>query len=145
MADMRASLIWQDASGLMRQTVITTLAGSSAIRSALAGTTNAAFHTYWESALAALSGAAVNANYQSVKIAASLTYTTASGSILRLTIPSPSLSIFLPDKVTIDPSNASIVALNAAVIGSLSDGSGNAAIGYLGGTVQPARNDLPAV
>jgi len=143
--DSTAAVIWKDANGVTRQTVIRSLAGASAIWTAAQAASLAEVLQTWESPLGPTVGAAATGNYQSNKMAASLTFQTASGSILRLTLPAPSLSVFLADGVTIDPANALITALVATCIGSLSDGAGNVAIGYLGGVLDPGRNDLPPV
>lgn len=145
MADQRGSYIWIDANGVTRQTILTTLAGGAAIAAAIQAASQAGLETSWESVLGAPVGAAAVGNYQSVKMAAQLTYQTATGSILKVTLPAPAIGVFLADKRTIDPANALVIALNAAVIGALSDGAGNAAVSYLGGLLQPSRNDLPPI
>lgn len=145
MSDKRASVIWLDYNGVTRQTIISSLTGAGSIWAAVQACSNAEVLTSWESVLGNIVGAATAANYQSVKMSAQLVFSTASGSLLRLTIPAPSLSCFLADGVTIDPTNAAIAAVITAAVGSLTDGAGNTAAAYVAGTLQPTRNDLPPI
>ena len=133
MPDKAASLIWIDVNGRTRQTIIKTLSGSAGIQSAAIALTLPQLLTTWESFLSGSTASASAGTYQSVADAASLRFQTAMGSILRLTVPGPNLSVFLADQVTIDPTNALIGALVSACIGSLSDGAGNPAVTFLGG------------
>lgn len=145
MADDRAGVIWLDFNGVTRQTIIQSLAGAAAIWTAAQACSLAQIQATWESPLGPAVGTQINGNYQSNKMSATLQFQTAAGSIVRLTLPAPNRVVFMPDGTTIDPTNPNIAALIAACIGSLSDGAGNAAVSYLGGTLDPARNDLPPV
>jgi len=143
MAQKRASVIWQDFNGITRQTILTSLTGAGAIWAAVQAASQAQAQTSWESVLGAPVGSSAAGTYQSVKSSAQLLYQTGSGAQLKLTIPAPSIGIFLADRQTIDPANALIIAINAAAIGLLSDAAGNAATTFIGGTLQPGRDDLP--
>jgi len=143
MPDKVASVVWIDANGRTRQTIIRTLAGAAAIVGAAEAASNAVQQDLWESFAAGGIGVPVAATYQAVADAADMLYQTASGSVLRLTVPAAQLGIFKADKVTVDPTNPLVTALNAAVIGSLSDGAGNPAAVYLGGRyLRGSRTDL---
>lgn len=143
----RASVIWLDYNGVTRQTIITgaDLLGLGTIWVKAQACSRAQVETTWAQDLGAAVGAATTGNYQSNKMAARLLFETASGSILSLTIPAPDIAIFKADGVTIDPTNADIVALIAACIGELSDTSGAVATSFLGGALAPGRNDLPPI
>lgn len=142
---VRASLVWSDANGVSRQTVVTTTTGASGIWTAVQAASQAQIDTEWESALGPQVGASATGSYQSVRVSAQLMFQTGSGSILRLTIPAPSAGIFLADKQTVDPANTLVAAIVTACLGTLSDAAGNTAVAFLGGTLQPGRNDLPPV
>lgn len=146
----RAFLIWRDYNGITRQTVLTTVAGSAGIQAVLQPCSWAQIYQGVESAIAGPLGVPVAEPYQSVKTSVQLTFQTAAGSILKVTIPAPILSsggvptgFFLADDMTVDPTNAFASALISACIGSLSDAAGNTAAVYIGGTFQPGRSDLP--
>lgn len=145
MADKTASVIWLDFNGVTRQTVLKSLTGAGAIWAAAQAASAAQVEKSWESVTGTSVGTATNTLYQSVKQSARLIYQTASGSNLYVTIPAPLRSIFLADGVTVDPSNALVLAVNAAAIGSLSDGGGSTAAVYIGGLLNPSRNDLPPI
>ena len=145
MTATRASVIWEDFNGVTRQTIVTSAAGAGAIWTAVKAASQAAVQTTWESLLGAGVGSAAAGTYQSNKVSAQLTFQTASGSLLRLTIPAPSVGIFLADRQTVDPANALVIAIVAAAIGSLSDEAGNVAVSYVAGVLQPGRDDLPPV
>lgn len=145
MADKRASIIWLDVNGVSRQTILTSTTGAGAIWAAVQAASQAQVETSWESVLGASVGSAASGAYQSVKMSASLLYQTGSGGSLRITIPAPQLSIFLPDGVTVDPSNSLVIAINTAAIGLLSNGGGTTAATFVGGILNPSRNDLPPI
>lgn len=145
MPDKRASVIWLDFNGVTRQTILSSLTGAGAVWAAVQACSRAQVLTSWESPLGATVGAAANASYQSVKVSAQLTFQTASGSLLRLTVPAPLLTIMLADGQTVNPADPLVAAVIAAAVGTLTDGSGNAAVSYVSGILQPTRNDLPPV
>lgn len=70
-----------------------------------------------------------------------LQYQTAPGSGIRLVIPGPLNTIFGSNSNIVDPTNALIVALNAAVIGTLGDAAGNAASAYISGAKGSRRTE----
>lgn len=145
MADKRASVIWLDFNGITRQTILSSLTGAGAIWAAAQGLSRAQILTSWESVLGNTVGAAANASYQSVKIAASMQFDTAAGTILRLTVPAPRLTSMLADGHTLNPADPLVAAVIAAAIGQLTDGAGNPAVSYRGGVMLPGRDDLPPV
>ena len=141
----RASVIWADVNGVTRQTIITSNTGAGGIWVAVQAASQAQVSTSWESTMGIAVGTAAVGNYQSNKMSAQLTFQTASGSLLRVTVPAPSIGIFLADHQTVDPGNALVTAIVAACIGNLSDAAGNPATSYVGGVLQPGRDDLPPI
>lgn len=137
----RLYAIWLDFNGVTRQTVLNSTASAAAVLTALQAKSEAEVLNYVESALSTPIGVAAAAQYQSVKSAATLLFQTGAGTIVRVTIPAPAVGIFLADQQTVDP--AQVAAIIAAAVGTLTDISGNVVTSYLGGTLEPARNDLP--
>lgn len=143
MVDKAESAIWVDVNGRTRQTIIKTLTGATPVVNAMGPTQLATLQSFWEGDLTITGNVPAAGNYQALADAYELLFQTASGSILRLTVPGPNINVFLADKVTVDPANANIVALVAACIGLLSDGQGHPAVLYLGGRyLRGSRTDL---
>jgi hypothetical protein len=128
---LRRTTVWIDAAGKTTAHLLTTAAGAAAIEAAIAAVSNAVPQLEWEGPLVAPGGAGVNAAFPSVADTATLTFTKASGELLKVLVPAPISSIFLADAETVDPTQ--IAALIAAVVGSLSDPSGNLATAYVSG------------
>lgn len=144
MADKAASLVWIDANGRTRQTIIKTLTGvGSGISTSLAAASTGAIQSAWEGTFTVTGAVPAGGLYQAMADAASLQFQTAAGNILRVTLPAPLLGIFKPDKVTVDPTNALVLSIIGACVGDLSDGAGHAAVSYLGGVyLRGSRTDL---
>lgn len=138
---IRMYAIWDDANGVSRQTVLNSTAGALAAITAVTAVSNARVLYYVESALSTPIGVAVTNPYQSVKSSATLYFQTGVGTIVRVTVVAPQLSLFLADQQTVDPVAAA--PLIAAVVGSVTDVAGNVVTSYLGGLLDPGRNDLP--
>lgn len=145
MTDRAVGAVWSDVTGRTRLTVIKATTNPCSILNAVQALSNADVLYNWDGTIDPTIGTTTAAQYQAVQQWCSLTFQTGSGSILRLTVPAPSLGIFLADGKTVDPANASVIALVAACIGNLSDGGGNTAAVYLGGVLQPDRSDLDPI
>jgi len=139
MVDTAASLVWLDASGRTRQTIVKTLAGAVALEGFLQAASLATLNTTWESVMTINPTAASAGTYQNTGDSARLAFQTAAGNIVRLTLPAPTIAIFLADRITVDPANTLVIAIVAAAIGSLTDGSGNAVVSFLGGYYDRSR------
>jgi len=130
----KRSIVWIDAGGRTRQTIPAGNATLSSIMAQIQAVSNADVLTWFEGSDNSLSPSPVSATYPDVADAAILVYADGGGLEARLTVPAPLLSIFLADGSTVDP--ATIVALNAAVIGTLVTASGSAVTTYLSGVRQ---------
>lgn len=144
----RAYVIWADANGVTRQTVINTNAGVAGVLAQLQPLSWAQVFNYTDAALLGPLGLPAMHAYQSVRSAVALEFQTSAGTIVKITLPSPVLTgavnptgIFLADQQTVDP--AQIAALIAAVTGSVTDPAGNLVTSFVGGYLTPGRNDLP--
>jgi hypothetical protein len=143
MADSAESAVWIDANGRTRQTIVQSLTGATPIVNAMGPCQLGVLQRSWEGVLNITGNVPVGGAYQAVADAFELLFQTASGSILRLTVPAPDIAVFLADGVTVDPANANIVNLVNACLGLLSDGAGNSATVYLGGRyIRASRTDL---
>lgn len=133
MTDFASSVVWIDVNGRTRQTIIQTLTGAAPITTVMQSFQLASIQRLWESAMVIPGTPPSAGNYQSNSSAAELLFQTGAGTIVRLVVPAPGISVFKADGVTIDPANVNIIALVAACTGLMTDGNGNAVTGYLGG------------
>lgn len=135
MADFGGSYVYIDANGRTRQVLpkATSLLNLGLIEAQVANLSNAAQQAVFSGSIAYPGGTPFIGSYQSVADTARYLFQTAAGTILRLTVPAPTLAQFLGDGVTVDPSNPTVIALVAACIGNLTDGHGNVAVTFLGG------------
>jgi hypothetical protein len=132
MARVNRSILWSDAGA--RSTISLLLADptAAAIQGALLAKSNADYIEYWEGPLV-INGAPapVVAQYPSVMQQAVLTFQCADGTIAKVSLPAPKLSIFLADGQTVDA--AQIVAIIANCIATLVSNSGSPATSFIGG------------
>lgn len=145
MTDRAVGSVWVDITGRTRLTIIKAHTNPCTILNALQAVSNAGVLYNWDGTIDPAIGVATAAQYQAVQQWCELLFQTAAGTLLRLTLPAPPLSILKADKKTVDPANAGIISLLAQCIGNLSDGSGNTASLYLGGVLQPDKSDLDAI
>lgn len=143
MPDQGRSIVWADATGRTRLTIVKSTGSSAAIETALQAKSNAATQIDWAGTLGTPIGVAAVGQYQAANQSATLLFATATGTQLRLTLPAPLLSIFLADQRTVDATQ--IVALIAACIGVLSDGAGNVATAFTAGYLNASANDLTPI
>lgn len=88
-----------------------------------------------------LSGTPTVGTYPTVRQTANLQFRdSTTGSVARVYIPAPVSSIFLPDGVTVDPSQ--ITALISAVTAQVLAGSGNVVDTFVGGVLEATRVGL---
>lgn len=132
MARVNRSILWSDAGSRSTITLLLVDTSASAIQAALLGKSSADFIEYWEGPLV-INGAPapVNAQYPSVTQQAVLTFLCADGTIAKVALPAPKLSIFLSDGQTVDATQ--IAGIIAACIASLLSNSGSPAVSFLGG------------
>lgn len=128
---MRMTVVWADANGDTRATLLTTAAGATAVMNEIQGVTNAVFQQNWEGPLATFSAPPIAAQFQSVRDWAILTFATSVGGLLTITVPAPIAAMFKADLETVDP--AAIAALIAQVISDVVDINGNPVVSYVGG------------
>jgi hypothetical protein len=145
MTDRAVGAVWADLTGRTRLTIIKAATNPCTILNAAQAVSNAQVLYNWDGTIDPAIGTTTAAQYQAVQQWVELMFQTGAGTILRLTVPAPMISAMKADKITVDPANAGIISLVAAAIGNLSDGSGNTAAVYLGGTLQPDRNDLSPI
>lgn len=145
MSDRIVGAVWQDFTGRTRLTIIKATTNPCSILNLTQALSNAFVLYNWDSSIDGSIGGTTAAQYQAVSQNCQLMFQTAAGTIIRLTLPAPSATILKADLKTVDPTNAGVAALIAAAVGNLSDGSGNAAVAYLGGVLQPDRNDLSPI
>jgi hypothetical protein len=70
-----------------------------------------------------------------------LIFQTGAGTGVRVVIPGPMNSIFGANSSVVDPTNASVAALIAAVIGTLGDAGGNVVTAYVSGIKSSRRSE----
>jgi len=125
------TVVWIDAGGRTAAHLLTTSAGAAAVLTQVAAVSNAVPQQQWEGPLTVPGGAAVAASFPDVSDVAWLTFTKASGELVKVAIPAPLASIFLADGETVDPTQ--VAALITAVIANVVDASGNAVTAYVSG------------
>lgn len=65
---------------------------------------------------------AVGGSYESVVDKAAMVYQDNSGQLHRFEIPAPKVAIFKPDKITVDQTNAAVIAFNALMTAAWANG-----------------------
>ena len=83
--------------------------------------------------------AATSSQYSLVTTTAVMTFNTAIGSAIQVTIPAPVASMFGGDGVTVDITNPGVAAFIIAALGFLTDVSGNPAALFVGGVKSSRR------
>jgi hypothetical protein len=133
MADTSRSTVWVDVNGRTRQTILRGNATLAGVQAALAAISYAVPQRVWEGPTSFPAGTAVPGTYQNVADYAQLVYQDAGGDLVYITLPACAAAIFLADGETVDPANAAIAALNAAVIGTVLTAAGGVVTAYVGG------------
>jgi hypothetical protein len=130
LAVQRRSIIWVDAQGRTRLSVPTADPDSTAIMAALQNHSQASVIEWWEGPDIVLGGTPLGGTYPSVFDSAELTFQGPSGNV-NLILPAPSLAIFKPDGVTVDPS--AIADIISASTGHLATMSGALVTSFIAG------------
>lgn len=132
MADTTRSVVWVDAAGRTRQTILRGNASLGSIAGQLRALSNADRQREWEGGTVINAAPApVTAAYPGVQDYAVLVYQDGAGDLVQVTLPAPVAAIFLPDGSTVNP--PAIAGLNGAVVGTLLTGAGNVVTAYVGG------------
>lgn len=118
---------WVDQAGGFLRTSNMVAAGGlpPALVAALEGMSNAQLFSALEGFLVPPGPVAGSGQYSLCSTTVVLNWLTAVGTGVQMTIPAPLVGIFGGDGVTVDPTSAPMVALIAAVVGYVTDGSGN--------------------
>lgn len=74
-----------------------------------------------------------NANFESCEDKGVMTYKDSVGATHRIEIPAPMETIFAADGITVDPTDALVIALNDAVIGNMCSPAGTSLTVFVGG------------
>lgn len=143
MADRAVAAVFVDGTGRTRLQVIKAGTNPCSILTDILALSNAGTQYNFDGLIDPAMGTPVAAQYQPAQLYANLQFSTATGSILQLQIIAPQVAIFLADGVTVDP--AAIATLIAHCIGNLSDGAGNVATAYLGGSLAPSKGDYQSL
>lgn len=138
MARVNRSILWVDSGGLTTITLILANPSAAGIQGALLAKSNADYLDEWEGPLNINgSPAPVAADYRSVTQSAVLSFLCGDGSIAKVALVAPKLSIFLADGQTVD--STQIAGIIAACTGNLVSNTGSTAASFLGGILQGRR------
>lgn len=138
MARVNRSIMWIDSGGLTTITLILANPSAAGIQGALLAKSNADYLDEWEGPLNINgSPAPVFADYPAVTQSAVLTFLCGDGSVAKVALPAPQISIFLADGQTVDATQ--IAGIIAACTGNLVSNTGSAAVSYLSGFLQGRR------
>lgn len=136
MALVKRSLIWADSGGRTTQTIPTAETSAGGIMTALQAHSQAAVIEWWEGTITFPGGSPGGGSFAAVSNVARLTFATAGGQTITVSLPSPSADIFEADTVTVDAS--AIADIIAACVGTLATLSGDVAATFVSGV----RNQL---
>jgi hypothetical protein len=136
---IRVRLCWTADDSLITSTNLETQA--TTWPALLTGLSNSTWHALYAQPVGDVAYATTTSDYDNAEDAVVLSYATASGSIMRISVPNPKDSIFLSDKMTVDPANSAVAAFNTAMnLGGdptanyvVSTSSGSQAAIFLGG------------
>lgn len=138
MARVNRSILWVDSGGLTTITLILANPSAAGIQGALLGKSNADYLDEWEGPLNINGSPSVhNLAYPSVTQSAVLSFLCGDGSIAKVSLPAPQLSIFLADGQTVDATQ--ITGIIGACTGNLVSNTGSAATSFLGGILTGRR------
>jgi hypothetical protein len=130
------STLWVDAAAGQTIYRVRTSSGIGAILPAIVAASNADWLQCWEGPESTNTPVPTAAQYLPTKPAALLYFLCGDGSTAILRIPSPQVGIFLADQVTVDPTNALVITLVAACVGSLQSASGSTAVSLQAGVLE---------
>jgi hypothetical protein len=134
MAVLLRRIQWIDADGNTRTTQILGNASTLSVELTLLAASQADLLTDVEGNLTVnTTPAPPGGTYRNVTDEADLWYADAGGSIVQITLPAPTASIFLADQETVDTSNTLVAAITAQVVGTVLTASGGVVTNIVGG------------
>ena len=116
---LRRGLVWADCQGRTTMTVITAQGSVPLTTATLQAASNAIITQFWEGILNYVGTAAIPGVYGNVLDTAWFYVFDDQGNESRIALPSPTQTIFLPDNITVDLSNAGVITLINAMIAEL--------------------------
>jgi len=132
-------MVWIDANGFTRLTLVNGTSPLSGVQSALLAKSNADVLNAVENTISLFTPAPPGGTYRTVGDAAILTFQDAGGNLVDITLPAPDSSIFLADQETVDGSQ--IAAIIAAVVGTVDTASGGVVTAFVGGTRRTRKGE----
>jgi hypothetical protein len=142
MALNRQASYWVDAYGATRMTTFNYSASPLTIANDLINASNGGISQFFNGAVTNLAPFPVTVPYQGVQDSALLLFQDSGGSLTKIYLPAPAITIFLADNVTVDPANADVIAIVASVLTYGLSSQGLALVSFLGGTYQRAGRIL---
>lgn len=139
MADQHRSIVWVDAGGRTRQTILHSQGSAAAVELALEGKSNASVQMDWAGDTVLYTPVPVAATYAAVTDSATLVFKDGGGLFVYVTLPAPVESIFMTDAETVDA--AQIGTIIAAVVGTLASASGALVTDFVGGFRRKAARE----
>ncbi len=131
-------MVWVDANGFTRLTLVNGNATLSGVETALIGSSNADVLNSTEAALTVNMPAPAGGTYRTVGDVAILTFTDGTD-LVNVTLPAPQSTIFLADQETVDITQ--IGAIIAAVVGTVQTAAGGVVTAYVAGTREAKKGE----
>lgn len=131
------SIVWVDAGGNSVITRVNSQGGAAGIMADALAVSNADWQQDWEGGLS-VNGtpSPTAAEYSPANVVAQFVFTTTSpGVLVTLRVPSPQIGIFLADGRTVDLTNAAVLTLIAACVGTLCNDAGDTATACIAGFI----------
>lgn len=140
-APQRTIWEWQDVAGgfLRASNWVGTLAGMPTLEAALQSDSNALLQFVTTGPPVVSGGSPTTGLYQLTSDLAVLIFSTAVGGTIRVVVPAPLVTTFGPSSNVVNPLDPATAAIIAAVIGTLSDVTGNLVTGYVSGIKSSRR------
>lgn len=129
----KRTVVWTDVAGQTTLRTLTSQAGASSVQTILVAQSNAVITEWWEQQETLPAGSPTPAANPFASQVAYLNFSDGAGGIARLALPAPLASIFLPDGVTVDPSQSWIAAIIAA--NEVVTPAGNLITTFMGGSL----------
>lgn len=133
-------MVFVDANGHTRLTLVNSTAGAAGVQAALLAVSNADILNSEDAALTVNGApAGVAAVYQDVSDSAALYFQDAAGNLTTVQLVAPQAGIFMADGETVNP--AAIAALIAAVVGTVITPAGGLVTAYVGGARRKTQRE----